>query len=82
MTLHSNQKKEKDMTVHIWGIKDPEDFACMKMDGKWHTRYVDYKTSPKADRTFRVKIRSRNGLTAFHPVKTRKDLNAKTRKGR
>ena len=70
------------MTVHIWGIKDPRDLACMKMDGNWHIRYVDYKMSPKADRTFRVKIRSRNGLIAFHPVKKRKDLNVKNRKGR
>ena len=60
------------MTVHIWGIKDPGDFVCNKIDGKWRTRYVDYKMSPKADRTFRVKIRSLNGAYAFHPVKKRK----------
>ena len=60
------------MTVHIWGIKDPGDFACKKMDGKWRTRYVEYKMSPKADRTFGVKIKSLNGAYAFHPVKRRK----------
>ena len=60
------------MSVHIWGIKDPQDLACMKMDGKWHIRYVNYKMSPKADSTFRVKIRSRNGLTGIYSVKKRK----------
>ena len=70
------------MTVHIWGIKDPGDFASDKIDGKWRTRYVDYKMSPKADRKFRVKIRSYNGAYGFYPVKTRKDLNAKNKKGR
>ena len=72
MALHLTQKKEKDMTVHIWGIKDPQDFVCKKIDGKWRTRYVDYKMSPKADSTFRVKIRSRNGLTGIYSVKKRK----------
>ena len=70
--IHPN-RKENIMTVHIWGIKDPGDFACKKMDGKWRTRYVDYKLGPKSDRTFGVKIKSLNGAYAFHPVKTRKD---------
>ena len=70
------------MTVHIWGIKDPRDFASDKIDGKCRTRYVDYKLGPRSDHTFRVKIRSKNGLTSFHPVKKRKDLNAKNRTGR
>ena len=72
MALHLTKKGEQNMTVPIWGIKDPRDFACMKMDDKWHTRYVDYKLGPKSDRTFRVKVRSRNGLTGFYPVKKRK----------
>ncbi len=72
MTFIHHRRKENIMTVHIWGIKHPQDFVCNKMDGKWRTRYVDYKMSPKADRTFRVKIRSRNGLTGFYPVKKRK----------
>jgi hypothetical protein len=73
MALHSTHNiKENNMTVHIWGIKDPGDFACKKMDGKFRNRYVDYKMSPKADRTFRVKIRSRNGLTGIYSVKKRK----------
>ena len=67
-----HRRKENIMTVHIWGIKDPGDFACKKMDGKFRTRYVEYKMSPKADRTFGVKIRSRNGAYGFYPVKKRK----------
>ncbi len=60
------------MTDHIWGIKHPQDFVCKKIDGKWRTRYVDYKMFPKDDRTFRIKIRSLNGNYAYHPVKKRK----------
>jgi hypothetical protein len=72
MAFIHHRKKENIMTVHIWGIKDPGDFVCNKFDGKWRNRYVDYKMSPKADRTFRVKIRSLNGAYAFHLVKKRK----------
>ncbi len=69
------------MTVHIWGIKDPGDFASKKVDGKWRTRYVNYTLGPKSDRIFRVKVRSYNGIYGFYPVKTRKDLNTKDTKG-
>lgn len=60
------------MTVPIWGIKDPGDFVCKKIDNKWRTRYVDFKMFPKADSTFRVKFRSLNGNYAYHSVKKRK----------
>jgi hypothetical protein len=68
------------MKVYVWGSRDPEDFASKKMDGKWRNRYVDYKMSPKSESSFRIKVRSYNGMYGFYPVKRRKSHNQTNRK--